>query len=71
MQTRAKFRCVRCSGCGRVEVMGREERAWGEFRNMPPHKALEKVLGMRAPRTCPDCHGTGYLPGEPSNFPLS
>ncbi len=57
-------RCTRCNGCGQVEGSGRRERPWNSFMSLPVHQALEKIMGMHRPHSCPDCNGTGLRRGS-------
>ncbi len=50
-------RCDRCNGSGRVFGSGRAECPWNTFQEESPHVALEKILGIRPFRECPDCQG--------------
>ena len=56
--------CSRCDGCGRISGSGRSERPWNSFGDVPPHTALQKIMGMQRPRTCPDCDGEGVKRSE-------
>ncbi len=61
-----EHRCERCNGCGRVAGAGSAERPWNAFGDIPPHMALERIMGMHRSRACPDCGGSGVAATRPA-----